>query len=138
MPRVIFNEYLEQRAFLRLAWEHFDQLYSLLDTHQQWDLHAYYQPLLDYDDEWLKTHRAHISKKRPELPAKAGKHYAKLHRVYETSIQAAKATLYKHPRSRARQRQSLATAGPRRITVRAVARPEPDLHLLSQTLISLA
>src|ERR1700724_1393036 len=91
MPRVTFKQYLDQRAFLRLAWEEFDQLYSLLPAQQQWQLHRYYQPLSQHTDDELRAYRAPVAQVEPSLPAQAGRLYAKLHRVYETGIDAAKA-----------------------------------------------
>ncbi len=138
MPRLTFNEYLIQRVFLKLAWEEFDQLYSLLPTNQQWDLHRYYQPLSDHTTDELKGYRAYITRLEPSLPARAGRLHAQLHRVYEQAIEALeqpragrRPTSSKAPRTRA-------LAGRPRITVRAIARPEPDLHKFSQALIALA
>jgi hypothetical protein len=140
MPRVTFNQYLDQRAFLRLTWEEFDQLYSLLPTHQQWQLHRYYQPLSKHTDEQLKQYRAHVSQVEPAVPAQAGRLYAKLNRVYETAIKEARARQqHSRPeRSRPSGRKTRAAAGSTRITVRAIARPEPDLKKLSLALLEVA
>lgn len=136
MPRLTFNDYLHQRAFLKLAWEEFDQLYSLLPIDQQHALHRYYQPLSDHTVDELKRHRAHITKLEPSLPARAGKCYAKLHRVYETGIDEARAQT--SPVRTKRPRQNRAALATRRISVRAVARPEPDLTKLALALIEAA
>lgn len=140
MPRVTFKQYLDQRAFLRLAWEEFDQLYSLLPAQQQWQLHRYYQPLSSHTDDELRAYRAHVRQVEPSLPAQAGRLYAKLHRVYDTGIDAAKAQ--QRPRGRnatkSPPRPTRVHAGTRQITVRAVARPEPDLKKFSEALIALA
>lgn len=133
MPRLTFKDYLEHRAFLKLAWEEFDQLYSLLPVDQQWQLHDYYQPLHSYTEDELREHRAHITKTNPSRPAQAGRHYAKLHRVYETALRMAQQDHRAERRAR-----TPAAPGSRRVTVRAVARPEPDLHKLSLALIALA
>ena len=135
MPRITFKQYLDQRAFLKLAWEEFDQLYSLLSTNQQWDLHAYYQPLHNYDADWLRAHRERISRTQPTLPAKAGRSFARMRRVYAAGMavlqrSADRPTPTDAPKPPASSEQS-------RTTVRAIARPEPDLHALSLALIAL-
>ncbi len=130
MPRLTFNDYLNQRAFLRLAWEEFDQLYSLLAPDQQWALHRYYQPITGDSEEFLKRYRASITKKEPSLPARAGRLYAQLHRVYEASVEAAKA-------KPAPPRERLKSAS-RKVRVRAVVRPEPDAQKLARALLEVA
>ena len=134
MPRVTFQQYLDQRAFLRVAWEEFDQLYSLLPAPQQC------QPLSNHTDDELRAYRAHVSEHEPSLPAQAGRLYAKVHRVYDTAIEKAKAH-QQHPepaRARAATGRTRVGSGTRQITVRAVARPEPDLKKLSLALLEVA
>jgi hypothetical protein len=135
MPRVTFNEYLAQRAFLRLAWEEFEQLYSILSPNQQWDLHAYYQPVTDDTEDWLRAHRANISNKRPTLPAKAGKHYARMRAVHDQAVAIAHTGA--SARTAGRGTKTTARVSHRRVTVRSVALPQPDVHRLSQALIAL-
>ena len=140
MPRVTFQQYLDQRAFLRVAWEEFDQLYSLLPAPQQWQLHRSYKPLANHTEEELSAYRAHVSEHEPSLPAQAGRLYAKVHRVYDTAIEKAKAH-QQHPepaRARAATGRTRVGSGTRQITVRAVARPEPDLKKLSLALLEVA
>lgn len=123
---------------MKLAWEEFDQIYSLLPVDQQHALHRYYQPLSDHTIEQLKDYRANITKREPSLPARAGKCYAKLRRVYETGIEAAKGK-QREPRRRSKRSTapSPAVVGSRSITVRAVARPDPDLKKLALVLIEV-
>ena len=137
MPRVTFKQYLEQRAFLRLAWEEFDQLYSLLSTNQQWDLHAYYQPLHDYDTDWLKAHREHAAKTKPTLPAKAGRSFARMRRVYETGMAVAKQQHRSGTSAPRASQKSSVLSGNSRVTVRAIARPEPDFDKVAKVLLEL-
>jgi hypothetical protein len=140
MPRLTFDSYLKQRAFLLLVWEEIDPLFSLLSPNQQADLHHYYQPLHKYTDDHLQKHRAHVTKLDPSLPARAGKSYARLHRVYEQGVERAKRAdgSKQSPMQPPRPKRTPVPASSRRITVRAVLRPEPDLHKLSQALIALA
>jgi hypothetical protein len=138
MPRLTFNDYLKQRAFLRLAWEQFDQLYSLLTPDQQWALHRYYQPITDDTDEFLKRNRAGVTKQEPTLPARAGRLNAQLHRVYEASLVAASAHQSTPPKSRPRTRSTGAGLTQSRISVRGIVRPTPDLRKLARALAEMA
>jgi hypothetical protein len=136
VPRLTFNDYLKQRAFLRLAREEFDQLYSLLSPDQQWALHRYYQPLGDDTDDALWEYRAHVTKREPSLPARAGKLYAKLHGVYEAGISTAASG---ERRSKpTRPAEARVHSGATSISVRALARPEPDLKLLARAFLAVA
>lgn len=42
-----------------------------------------------FTDDELREHRAHITKTKPQLPAQAGRLYAKLRKVYDEAIELA-------------------------------------------------
>jgi hypothetical protein len=142
MPRVSNQLYLERHRFLVKAWTDFQRLYSILPIEQQWQVHAYYQPSKELTDQQLLEHREKVTEERPELPAQAGKAFIRMYRAFRIAFEYAdgdqqrfNAALLHLTDSRAK---TAAPHGKRRISVTALARPEPDLEVLARALVEMA
>ena len=140
MPRLSSALYYERYRFLRTAWLEFDSLYTVLLVHQQWELHAYYQPSKPLTKTELLEHRKVISQQQPALAAKAGKHFDLLYRCFRMAYAAAAGDEKKFRRSitRLSRQRVLDGKGDRRVRVRALANPEPDIKMLARALVRLA
>jgi hypothetical protein len=125
MPRVTTQQYIERHNLLRQVWLRDEGRFACLPAKEQWELHAYYVPSKDLTGEQLLEHRALITKEQPSLSNKAGKAFAALSRGDTRGV------IYGSPMTRGKYKG-------RRISVRAVARPEPDFKNLAQALIDMA
>jgi hypothetical protein len=128
MPRLTNHQHLVRRTTLHAMWAECQIAYSAAPLAQQWELHRYYQTIVDATDEELIANRKALEETEQSLSHRAGKTYAAV-------VQAA--SCYK---TRA-QPPTPAVPGKskdRVITVRAVARPEPDLKKVAMALIMLA
>lgn len=139
MPRLSSALYYERYRFLRTAWLEFDSLYTVLLVHQQWELHAYYQPSKQLTQAELLEHRRVITAKQPSLAAKAGKHFDLLYRCFRMAYAAAAGDekKFRNSISRLSRQRVTDSVGDRRVRVRALARPEPDIKMLARALIRL-
>lgn len=121
MPRLTNQQYLHRQQLLRKLWRTHPGRFGLLTPVQQWDLHLYYQLTHELTHTELLEHRRQISRKHPTLPARAGKAF----RLVVDGLGR--------------------TSGPthvvsdgRRIGVRAVVKPEPDVNRLARAVWLLA
>jgi hypothetical protein len=105
------------------SWIQQEGRFGLLRPNQQWDVHDYYKPSHELSEAELLVHRQQISYERPGLPARAS-------RAFKVLIDPSRTT------STAGSVQE-STSG-RRLTVRAVVRPEPNIEQLARALLNLA
>jgi hypothetical protein len=102
--------------------------FSAVPIAQQWELHRYYQTIVDAPEDVLLANRDALAQAEPSLPHRAGKTYALVVHAaayYEARIAAPVPATSKGRKERV-------------ITVRAVARPEPDLKKLAWAFLRLA
>ena len=133
MPRLTAKQYLPAHDQLRRFWLHQPRVFGELTPGEQWRLHHFFKPSHDLSDLELLQHREQVTKTRPSLPRQAGRALAKLQSaaavVAVEGVRRAKAPApVKIRRSR----------GERRLVVRAVVRPEPDIKKLAQALLEMA
>ncbi len=115
MPRLSNNEYYDRHDYLRNLWLTDERLFSLLKPVQQLELHRYYQPDHEMNQQDLKLYRAQITKAEPSLPARASKIYAHFARRLES----------------AKSGDMVAVSG-------VLMRSEPDYRRLARASINLA
>jgi hypothetical protein len=90
-------------------------------------LHRYYATTAQLSNDQLAAQRQELDCQDPSLGTRAGKAFAALQR--ETVMAQA---------GRSRVAQFAGTEGPRRLSVSAVFRPEPDIAKLVQAFLRLA
>ncbi len=134
VPRLTNRDYLADREFLVEAWKLFRGIFTAVSYNQQLELHAFYQPSRNLTAEEALVHRAKITRERPNLPQKAGKHFKK---VYQAAS-ALSDRLDQEPALDLMQPVKVPAGGRRHIRVVPLARPEPDLKILANLLLDLA
>ncbi len=121
MSRLTPQTYVTHRHHLQQLWDEDQKSFSILSSPDQAALHAFYAPAINKTYEELVAHRHTIKQTDPSLPNRAGKAYAKLMRGEQAPI-----THYAE-----------APYG-RRIYLRTVMRPKPDVDLLAKAFYMLA
>jgi hypothetical protein len=113
-------------------------LYSILTPTEQWELHDFYRLSEDLTKQQLIVHRHEITKRRPSLPHRAGKHRKKLFTVYLLAAKhSAGNQAHFNDIIRFYRRGISHKFGNRRIRVAAVVNPQIDLERLARALIEL-
>lgn len=125
MPRITKQQYLDRHHLLRKDSLEASVRLGNLTTTQQWALHAYYLPRQDLTDQELLDHRGLVTAQRPSLPNTAGKAFAALQTGRASGIIRDPVII------KGKMRGS-------RISVRAMARPEPDVEKLAKALLYVA
>jgi hypothetical protein len=120
MPRLNTPTYLPHHHQLKELWLVHQRVFSYLSPSDQLDLHKYFQFASSKTEAELLEHRHNVHALDPSLPQRDGRAYARLLRG-----------------ERAPGPYSEMPDG-RRIAVRVVMRPEPDLKLLAKTLVLMA
>jgi hypothetical protein len=140
MPRLSNELYIDRHRFLRKMWLECDELYSILEVNQQWEVHRFYQPSKELSEEELIAHRKAITKEQPGLPAVAGRHFALLYQSFRVAYAYADGDemRFRSAISQMSRQRPPHQTGKRQVWVRAVANPEPDLAKLASALIDLA
>lgn len=123
MPRLTNNEYLGNRLFLVDARSDFRGIYTALPFNHQIELHAFYRPFEELDEDQVLQHE-------PCIPHVAGKHLNVLLRVAKVAQRSA----------HQRRRNPIDFIAPvvrrkKHIVVRPLAKPEPDLNLPAEALL---
>ncbi|BBZ30274.1 hypothetical protein MMAD_45690 [Mycolicibacterium madagascariense] len=95
-------------------------MFSYLNPTDQLDLHKYFQFASDKTEAELLDHRRNLDALDPSLPHRAGRAYAKLLRG-----ERAPAHYAEMPNGR-------------RVSVRPVMKPEPDIKMLAKVLLRMA
>ena len=76
MPRLTNTRYLYQRGRLRANWiDQQSRAFGRLESQEQMDLHDFFAPTEQFDDEAALRHRSEVTKNFPSLPQKAGRAY---------------------------------------------------------------
>jgi len=132
MPRLTAKQYLKAHDQLRRFWLHDNRLFAELSPTEQWQLHDYFKPDKDWSDLELLAHREHISKQRPSLPHQAGRALTRLHN------KAAHYALLGVRRAKSPVAARIRKQSERRLTVKAVVRPEVDADKLARAFINMA
>ncbi|WP_308468515.1 hypothetical protein [Rathayibacter soli] len=128
-------EFVNWRRVLRSDWNSGGQALSYLEVAEEWALHAAYQPTKDISEQQALADFRDMQRLRPENAAEADaacEHYGRAREQVQ------------HDAVRAQQARESGVAPRKRrgkernLTVRALARPEPDLHALARVLIQVA
>ena len=114
MPRLTTQSYLSRHYQLKQLWTYGQHWFVNLSYKDQIALHTYYLPSVEKSKAELSAHHRNVRIGDPSLPQRAGRAYAKLVRG-EVQL----------------RRSTKSAMDGRQITVRAIARPEPDLRMLS-------
>jgi len=120
MPRLTIPTYLSRHYQLKQLWTYDQRWFANLSYKDQIALHTYYLPSLEKTKTELLAHHRNVQIADSSLPQRAGRAYARLVRG-DVWTESARRT----------------TAG-RHISVRAIARPEPDLKMLSKAVWQIA
>jgi hypothetical protein len=120
MPRLNTPTYLQHHHQLKELWLVHQRVFSYLSPSDQLDLHKYFQFASSKTEAELIEHRRNVHALDPSLPHCAGRACAKLLRGEQAPVPY--------------------TDMPdgRKIAVRVVMRPEPDLKLLAKALVLIA
>ena len=133
MPRLTTKNYLRAHDRLRKLWLQDIRLFAELTPTEQWHLHDFLKPDKDWSDLELLQHREAITKQRPSLPHQAGraleKFWSRSANLAVKRVRAAKVPAGPAKRTNLRDRK---------ISVKAVARPEIDTKKLARAYIQLA
>lgn len=140
MPRLSNELYIDRHRFLRKMWLECDELYSILEVNQQWEVHRFCQPSKELSEEELIAHRKAVTKEQPGLPAIAGRHFALLYQSFRVAFEYAKGDEMRFRRaiSQMSRQRPPRLPGKRNVWVRSVANPEPDMRKLASALVDLA
>lgn len=128
MPRTTDNQYIFAHTWLRELWLNDRGTFAQLSYADQRYLHAYFQPDKDWTASELIAFRRQVTWEHVGLPQSAGRAVSKLQRAVSGEEVHTPAMLMiegRHRRAHA-------------ITVRGVARPEPDLQRLARALLQYA
>ncbi|MGJ6122305.1 hypothetical protein QN239_06990 [Mycolicibacterium sp. Y3] len=120
MPRLTTPTYLLQHHQLKALWAEDQRRFVFLTWNDQLALHTYYLFTLDRTEPELIDHHRNVRVGDPSLPQRAGRAYAKLLRGEKSKVG-----------------YSVTSTG-RRISVRPLMRPEPNLRMLAKTFLNMA
>ena len=127
--------FLKNRTWLIGEWDESDgAVFGYLTYAEQQDLHSYYALTEDLADARAIEHRAAASLLDGSLPQRAGRALSKL-RWSVSRLAKIRARLRDRKPSQPPKRQRVRVS---KVTVRAIARPEPDLRRLVLALVSAA
>lgn len=135
MPRLTHNQYCEHRSFLRDAWLHHAVIYGNFTPREQWDLHAYFAPTKKMNDTELRQYRKEKTEADPSLPQRAGKIMSRFYDEYHVLMHAAASTPAVVEAGKGASKRL--RKADRRITVKAVVKPEVDMNYLEKALREL-
>lgn len=128
-------EFVNRRRVLRADWDSGGQALSYLEVAEQWALHAAYQPTKNISEQQALADFRDMQRLRPEKVAEAEAACARYGAAREqVQRDIARAQQSKDSGVAPRKRRNK----DRHLTVRALARPEPDLHALARALIQIA
>jgi len=118
VPRLTRSQYFIRHGLLSYFWEAHPQLFSLLSPTAQLELHRFFLPTVDIREHELASYRDYINKREPSLAHKAGKHFKEF--------------------TRPRPEVKKIITKPRKLVVRSIMKPEPDLRKLARAFLKLA
>jgi hypothetical protein len=141
MSRLSNQLYFERYQFLMTMWLEVRDLYTVLWPNEQWELHAFYQPLKELSEAEFVEHRTSIQKMEPGLASKAGRHFKVLYESYRVAFAYSEGDEQRFRGAisqMSRQRPRHETPGKRQVSVRLLVHPEPDLKMLASAFYDLA
>jgi hypothetical protein len=143
MARITNQQFIDRHFLLLSIWnDGLAQLFSVLPSHIQWDVHRYYQPTRNLTDQELIAHRQAATATDPSLPHRASRGFARMKRAYVVARQAADAAGKKDTEFlrvvTPLQPVRAHAAGKRRILVHGIAKPELDTKRLARLLVEQA
>lgn len=112
--------YLHHHHQLKELWLVQQNVFSYLSPSDQLALHKYFQFASDKSEIQLVEHRHNVHALDPSLPHQAGRAYAKIMRGTRAPAHYAE------------------MPNGRRVSVRAIMRPEPDVQMLARTFFRMA
>lgn len=136
MPRLAHPDYCAQHRFLREVWLNDQPAWSELSPNEQWDLHDFFSPTRDLSAYEPKEFRRKMTAADPSLPQRAGRALNKLEVVLAVRAAAAQAPAVQPVPVEKPKRKY--TSGKRKISVKALVHPEPDIDGTAKALIALA
>lgn len=131
MPRLTNPAYIELHHRLRRLWVANDANYLEFSPTEQMAIHGFFAPSKDLDDDALIEHRTEITARQPSLPQRAGRAVRFLDQIERSAVyrQDRAAELVQNPPPRRPKGQRIPHhRGSHNLTVRAVMRPEIDVH----------
>lgn len=128
-------EFVNRRRVLRSDWDSGGQALTYLELSEQWALHAAYQPTKESTEQQALADFREFERSTPEKAAEAAAAHDRYGHARERVQQdVARAQAAKEagiaPRKRPRKERNL--------SVRTLARPEPDVAALARVLVELA
>jgi hypothetical protein len=134
MPRLTNTEYYKRHRFLNYVWQHFQNLYALLDLDEQYAIHNFYRPdRYTMSKADLIQFRKDIKTTDAGLSARAARAYSKIAQAYRVVIEDSEKKDLKVTKAIPTKRRKLT-----RVSVRAVVRPEPDWDKFAYALLQYA
>jgi hypothetical protein len=128
-------ELVNRRRVLRSDWNAGGEPFTHLDLAEQWALHAAYQPTKDVSEQQALADFREMQRLRPEQADEAEAACERYGRARQpVQRDAARAQEAKESGVAPRKRRGKE----RNLTVRTLARPEPDVQALARLLVQLA
>lgn len=128
-------EFVNRRRVLRSDWNSGGQPFTYLDMAEQWALHAAYQPTKNISEQQALADFRDMQRQRPEKADEAEAACERYGRAREqVQREAARAQEAKESGVAPHKRRGKE----RNLTVRALARPEPDVQALARLIVQLA
>ena len=139
MPRISNELYIQRHRFLRKAWtEGLQEIFAVLRTHQQWDVHKFYQPDRQLTDQQLIDYRLNITRSHPTLPQRASRSYLQMQDAFDHAYEAFEAADLNEQVFNQKLKSLVRSSGSGKIRVTAIAKPAPDLRRLAHALVDEA
>lgn len=115
-------------------------LFGPLTVEVQWQLHEYYQPSLDLDEASLTRLRTELDQPKPSLAHQAGKHFKLLESTFIRLSREYGATSQQIRRavSNVTHQQYKSKHPNSKVSLSAIANPDPDARRLARAFIALA
>lgn len=139
MARVTKAQYVNRHAALQGMWIECRDLFAVVSSTQQRDLHRYYAVTKQLGDDALMSYRTTVSQADPSLSQRAGKTYQHMRKVQQAAIAHAAGDTAKfeaYVRKSARWSTAPAKHG-LNTRVAVIARPEPDTDRLIAALLAI-
>ena len=136
MPRLTHDTYCTQHRLVREAWLTDRPAPARLLPNEQWDLHDFFAPVYDFTDDELREYRQKITALDPSLPQRAGRALKKLEAARKGRAVAAQTRATAKPASDGPKRK--AKAADRKISVKSLVHPEPNMDRLAKALLEMA
>ncbi|MBC7546896.1 hypothetical protein H7171_04090 [Candidatus Saccharibacteria bacterium] len=147
MPRLSNNDYVTRCRFIRKIYHDGSGILSVLPYKHQLVTLSYYWSGEDWTVEQMLENRSQLDAKHPSLSARAGKHFGVVQAEVMTRLASEQAssspttpsvTDVTPLRARRRRRGEPAVLRTRHISVRGVARRQPDIQKLAIAFLQLA